>query len=330
LTRPFVGESWYQGGVDIRIFTEPQQGATYDEQLAMAKAAEAAGLDGFFRSDHYLAIGPNSRAASGFGPTDAWITLAGLARETTTIRLGTLLTAGTFRHPGALAIAVAQVDAMSGGRIEFGLGAGWYEQEHLAYGIPFPPSAAERLARLGEQFEVITGMWTTPVGSTFSYSGEYYQLSDGPALPKPLQQPTPPVIVGGRGLKKTPALAARFAAEWNVPFQPVDAMREIRTAAEVACEDAGRDPSTLRSSLALATVIGASAGEVERRVIAVNRDPEELKVTGLYGSPADIAERLAEYASFGISRIYLQLLDITDLEQVALIGSELAPLVAEL
>ena len=319
--------------VDIRIFTEPQQGATYDEQLAIAKATEVAGLDGFFRSDHYLPIGPmggSTRAASGIGPTDAWITLAGLARETSRIRLGTLLTAGTFRHPGVLAIAAAQVDAMSGGRVEFGLGAGWYEQEHLAHGIPFPPSAAERLARLAEQFEVITGMWTTPVGSSFSYSGKYFQLSDGPALPKPVQQPTPPLIVGGRGLNKTPALAARFAAEWNVPFQTVDAMREIVTAAEVACEAVGRDPATLCSSVALATVIGNSAADIERRVSATNQDPERLKAAGLYGSPAEIAARLAEYAALGISRIYLQLLDITDLEQVGLIGSELAPLISEL
>jgi F420-dependent oxidoreductase-like protein len=319
--------------VDIRIFVEPQQGATYDEQLAIAKATESAGLDGFFRSDHYLPIGPmggSSRAAPGIGPTDAWVTLAGLARETSRIRLGTLLTAGTFRHPGALAIEVAQVDAMSGGRVEFGLGAGWYEQEHLVYGIPFPPSVAERLARLAEQFEVITGMWTTPVGSSFSYSGVYYQLNEGPALPKPLQQPTPPLIVGGRGPKKTPALAARFAAEWNVAFQTVDAMREMVTAAEAACEAVGRDPATLRSSVALATVIGESAAEIERRVRATNQDPGRLKAAGLYGTPSDVASRLAEYAALGISRVYLQLLDITDLEQVELIGSELAPLISEL
>ena len=319
--------------MDIRVFIEPQQGATYDEQLAIAKATEAAGLDGFFRSDHYLPIGPmggGSRAALGIGPSDAWITLAGLARETSRIRLGTLLTAGTFRHPGVLAITAAQVDVMSGGRLEFGLGAGWYEQEHLAYGIPFPPSAAERLARLAEQFEVITGMWTTPVGSTFSYSGKYYQLSEGPALPKPVQRPMPPLIVGGRGPKKTPALAARFAAEWNVAFQTADAMREMVAMARAACEAIGRDPATLRSSVALATIIGESPADVNRRVSATNQDPERLKSAGLYGTPAEIAARLAEDAALGISRVYLQLLDITDLEQVALIGGELAPMVSEL
>jgi F420-dependent oxidoreductase-like protein len=313
--------------VDIRIFTEPQQGATYDEQLAMAKATEAAGLDGFFRSDHYLAIGASDRATSGIGPTDAWITLAGLARETTRIRLGTLLTAGTFRHPGALAIAAAEVDVMSGGRLEFGLGAGWYEKEHLAYGIPFPPTAGERLARLGEQLEVITGLWETPIGTTFSYAGEYYQLSESPALPKPQQQPRPPLIIGGRGLRKTAALAARFAAEWNAPFQTIDGAREIGDARITACEAIGRDPSSLRSSIALATVIGDNDADIERRRAAASLDPERLTASGLYGTPEQIADRLSEYAAVGVSRVYLQLLDITDVEQVALVGAELAPLV---
>jgi F420-dependent oxidoreductase-like protein len=315
--------------MDLRIFVEPQQGATYDEQLAIARATEAAGLDGLFRSDHYLAIGESARAAAGIGPSDAWVTLAGLARETSRIRLGTLLTAGTFRHPGALAIAVAQVDEMSGGRIELGLGAGWYEREHLAYGIPFPATASERLARLAEQFEIISGMWATPAGSDFSYSGQHYQLSDGPALPKPMQQPAPPMIVGGRGLKKTAALAARFAAEWNVPFQPVVGLPEFRAAAMAACEALGRDAATLRLSVALTTVVGASGAEATRRATSINEDPERLKSIGLYGSPAEVADRLSEYANLGVSRVYLQLLDITDLEQVALIGSELAPLVAE-
>jgi alkanesulfonate monooxygenase SsuD/methylene tetrahydromethanopterin reductase-like flavin-dependent oxidoreductase (luciferase family) len=164
----------------------------------------------------------------------------------------------------------------------------------------------------------------------FSYSGKYYQLSEGPALPKPVQQPTPPLIVGGRGRKKTPALAARFAKEWNVAFQTADAMREMVAAARAACEAIGRDPATLRSSVALATIIGESPADVDRRVSATNQDPERLKAAGLYGTPAEIAARLAEYAELGISRIYLQLLDITDLEQVALIGRELAPMISEL
>jgi F420-dependent oxidoreductase-like protein len=314
--------------VDIRTFIEPQQGATYDEQLAVAKATEAAGLDGFFRSDHYLAFGDSARAAAGIGPTDAWLTLAGIARETSRIRLGTMLSAGTFRHPGALAIGAAQVDQMSGGRLEFGLGAGWYEAEHLAYGIPFPATASERLARLSEQLEIITGLWRTPIGGRFSYDGEYFHLSDGPALPKPVQQPTPPVIVGGRGLQKTPALAARFGDEWNLPFQSVDQAAVILAAKAPACAAIGRDPGSLRCSVALTTVCGMSQGELSRRVAAIGQEPERLRTNGLYGTPSEIVDRIASYAALGVSRIYVQLLDVTDLEHIALIGDAIAPLVS--
>src|SRR6476661_4362274 len=175
--------------MDLRIFTEPQQGATYDQLLRMARATEDLGFDAFFRSDHYLTMGGDGLP----GPTDAWTTLAGLARETKRIRLGTLMTAATFRLPGVLAIQVAQVDQMSGGRVELGLGAGWYEEEHRAYGIPFP---AEKFARLEEQLAIITGLWRTPVGETFGYEGTHYQLADSPALPKPAQDRVP-VLIGG-------------------------------------------------------------------------------------------------------------------------------------
>src|SRR5687767_10098442 len=171
--------------------TEPQLGATYDDLLAVARRTEEIGLDAFFRSDHHLTM----RGDGLPGPTDAWVTLAGLARETSRIRLGTLVTSATFRLPGPLAIAVAQVDAMSGGRIELGLGSGWFEQEHTAYGIPFPP-LAERFDRLEEQLAIITGLWSTPVGKRFSYTGTHYQLQDSPALPKPVQQPHPPIVIG--------------------------------------------------------------------------------------------------------------------------------------
>src|SRR3954449_4760128 len=191
--------------MDFRIFTEPQQGASYDTLLDVAKATEDLGFDAFFRSDHYLRMG----SVDGLpGPTDAWITLAGLARETKRIRLGTLMTAATFRLPGVLAIQVAQVDAMSGGRVELGLGAGWFEQEHAAYGIPFP---REKFGRLEEQLEIVTGLWDTPEGATFSYEGQHYSLADSPALPKPAQRPRPPILIGGFGAKRTPSLAARFA-----------------------------------------------------------------------------------------------------------------------
>ncbi len=189
---------------------------TYNDQLAVARTAEAAGYSAFFRSDHYLAMNADGQP----GPSDSWVTLAGLARETSSIRLGTMVTSATFRHPGPLAISVAQVDEMSGGRIEFGIGAGWFEAEHRAYAIPFPP-LGERFDRLTEQLEIITGMWATPLGETFDYPGNHYRVSDSPGLPKPVQSPHPPIIIGGGGAKRTPALAARFAAEFNIPFVPL-------------------------------------------------------------------------------------------------------------
>ena len=174
---------WQGGAMELRIFTEPQQGATYDDLLAVARTAEELGFGAFFRSDHYLGMGTEGLP----GPSDAWVTLAGLARDTSTIRLGTMMTSATFRHPGPLAIAVANVDQMSGGRVELGIGAGWFEQEHTAYGIPFP-STGERFDRFEEQLAVITGLWGTPEGERFSFDGEHYRLVDSPALPKPVQR----------------------------------------------------------------------------------------------------------------------------------------------
>src|SRR5215469_4612791 len=201
------------GPMQLRIFTEPQQGASYETLLRAARAAEDLGFDGFFRSDHYLKMGDVSGLP---GPTDSWVTLAGLARETTRIRLGTLVSAATFRYPGPLAISVAQVYQMSGGRVELGLGAGWFEAEHKAYAIPFPP-LAERFARYEEQLAIITGLWETPDGGTFSFSGTYYTVTDSPALPKPAQRPRPPMIIGGAGARRTPRLAAAYADEYNIP-----------------------------------------------------------------------------------------------------------------
>lgn len=223
--------------MDLRIFTEPQQGASYDTLLSVAKATEDLGFDAFFRSDHYLRMG----SADGLpGPTDAWITLAGLARETRRIRLGTLMTAGTFRLPGVLAIQVAQVDQMSGGRVELGLGAGWFEEEHKAYGIPFP---AERMARLEEQLAIVTGLWATEPGATFDYAGTHYQVEKSPALPKPAQAKVP-VLIGGHGAKRTPRLAARYADEFNMPFASIaDSERQFGRVRRAA-EEAGRGPTT--------------------------------------------------------------------------------------
>lgn len=307
--------------VALRIFTEPQQGATYDDLLAVARETETLGFDAFFRSDHYLTM------AAGLGepgPTDAWVTLAGLARDTERIRLGTLVTAGTFRLPGPLAIAVAQVDAMSGGRVELGLGAGWFEQEHTAYGIPFPP-LGERFDRLAEQLAVVTGLWETPPGERFSFAGTHYRLTDSPALPKPLQSPRPPVVMGGWGRRRTPALAARYADEFNVPFPPLDDFGPQIAAVAAACEAADRDPASMTMSAALVLCCGEDDEAFRRRAAAIGRQPDELRANGACGTPGEVVERLAAFSAAGAERIYLQVLDLHDLDHLRLVAAEVAP-----
>lgn len=304
--------------MQLRIFTEPQQGASYDDLLRVARATEEFGFDAFFRSDHYLGMG----AGDGLpGPTDAWTTLAGLARETSRIRLGTLVTSMTFRHPGVLAIQVAQVDQMSGGRVELGLGAGWFEAEHTAYGIPFP---AKRFGRLEQQFEILTGLWSTPVGQRFDYAGTDYTLTDSPALPKPAQRQVP-LIVGGNGPKRTPALAARFGAEYNASFP---AKSEIGTRFDTvrkACEEAGRDPDELTYSVALVLACGADESEFRRRAAAIGRQPQELRANGLAGTPQEVLDGLGRLAELGAGRVYLQVLDLADLDHLELVATEVAP-----
>ncbi|WP_410568950.1 LLM class F420-dependent oxidoreductase [Amycolatopsis sp. cmx-4-61] len=308
--------------MDLRIFTEPQQGASYDDLLRVAKATEAAGYDAFFRSDHYLKMG----SADGLpGPSDAWITLAGLARETSRIRLGTLVTAATFRHPGPLAISVAQVDQMSGGRVEFGLGSGWYDAEHEAYGLTLPP-LKERFDRYAEQLEIITGLWKTPMGATYSFDGQYYKLSESPALPKPAQSPAPPVIVGGGGKKRTPALAARFADEFNLPFTDAETAAAQFARVEAAATEIGRDPKEILRSVALVVGVGRSDAEVARRASVIGRDVDELRANGLAGTPGEVVDRIGQWREkTGITRVYLQLLDLSDLDQIDLIAAEVAP-----
>lgn len=304
--------------MDLRVFTEPQQGASYADLLGVAKATEALGFDAFFRSDHFLKMGDVSGAP---GPTDAWITLAALARETERIRLGTLLTAATFRLPGPLAVAVAEVDDMSGGRVELGIGAGWYEGEHTAYGIPFPP-VGERFSRLEEQVEIITGLWSTPLGETYSFAGSHYQVQDSPALPKPVQQPHPPVIIGGHGPRRTPRLAARFGAELNVPFASPEVCAAQYARADEACARLGRDPATLIRSTAQVLCCGADEHEIARRARRIGREVSELRTNGLAGTPDDILEKIALFAGVGVTRVYLQLLDLSDLEQLELVAEE--------
>jgi F420-dependent oxidoreductase-like protein len=308
--------------VDLRIFTEPQQGASYDDLLRVARCAEDAGYDAFFRSDHYLKMGEVSGEP---GPTDAWITLAGLARDTTTIRLGTLVTAGTFRLPGPLAISVAQVDQMSGGRVELGLGSGWYAEEHAAYGIPFP-SLAERFERYAEQVEIVTGLWRTLPGELYNFDGKHYRLTDSPALPKPVQQPGPPLLIGGMGAKRTPALAARFADEFNTPFAGIDAAAEQFDRVAAACAEIGRDPKELRRSAALTVAVGRNDAEISQRAAATGQSLEQLRAKGAAGTPAELVDLIGTWRErTGISRMYLQLLDLADLDQVELIAAVVQP-----
>ncbi len=305
----------------LRIFTEPQQGADYQTLRAVALATEQLGFDAFFRSDHYLAIGGGSGLP---GPTDAWATLAALAAATSRIRLGTMMSSATFRLPGPLAITVAQVDQMSGGRIEFGLGAGWFEAEHTAYGIPFPP-LRERFDRFEEQLAIITGLWATPEGETFSFAGTHYQLKDSPALPKPAQRPRPPVILGGAGPRRTPRLAARFADEFNVPFHTVQDSAAAFARVREACEAAGRYPSSMTYSVAQTVCCGKDEAEFGRRAAAIGRKPEEMRATGVAGTPGEVAAKIAEFAQIGAERVYLQVLDLHDLDHLALIASDVAP-----
>ena len=286
----------------------------------MARCAEEEGFDAFFRSDHYLTMGGDGLP----GPTDAWITLAGLARDTTTIRLGTLVTSATFRLPGPLAIAVAQVDAMSGGRVELGLGAGWFAQEHAAYGVPFP-ATAERFDRLEEQLAIITGLWDTAVGDKFSFAGRHYELTDSPALPKPRQQPHPPIIIGGVGARRTPSLAARFADEFNTVFQPPGASAAQYARVAKACEAVGRDPETLRRSAAVCICCGADDAEVARRAAAIGRQVEEVKTNAACGTPGEVVDRLGEWVDAGAEVAYLQVLDLNDLDHIRLLAAEVLP-----
>jgi F420-dependent oxidoreductase-like protein len=301
--------------MDVRVFTEPQQGATYDELLRVAQAAEQLGYDAFFRSDHYQTIGGDG----GVGSTDAWVTLAGLARETSRIRLGTLVTPATFRLPGPLAISVAQVDQMSGGRVELGLGTGWYDAEHTAYGIPFPP-LGERFERLEEQLQVIKGLWAAD--GPFSFAGKHYQLVDSPALPKPVQRPGPPVVMGGFGAKRTPRLAATYADEYNVPFHPVDETREAFDRVRAACAETGRQ---VLLSAAQTICVGRDEAEVARRAAAIGQDVAGLRARGLGGTVAEVVDKVGQLAEAGAGRVYLQTMDLSDLDHLELFAQEVVP-----
>ncbi len=305
----------------LRIFTEPQLGADYRTLRAVALAAEELGFDAFFRSDHYLKMG---RVSGLPGPTDAWATLAALAVETSRIRLGTLMTPVTFRLPGPLAITVAQVDQMSGGRVELGLGTGWVEAEHRAYGIAFPPLGG-RCDLLEEQLNIITGLWTTPADQKYSFDGAHYRVTDSPGLPKPAQRPRPPVLIGGSGARRTPRLAARFADEYNAAFQSVQDSAAGFARVREACEAAGRDPASMTYSVAQTVCCGKDEAEFRRRAAAIGREPGDARERGIGGTPGEVAAKVAEFAAVGAQRVYLQVLDLSDLDHLALIASDVLP-----
>jgi F420-dependent oxidoreductase-like protein len=301
--------------VQFCAFTEPQQGADYETQLAHAQRAEKLGFDGWFRSDHFLAMGDDDGLP---GPTDAWTTLAGLARETNRLRLGTLVSSATFRVPSILAIQVAQVDRMSGGRIELGLGTGWFAKEHEAYGIHFPE---KRFGMLEEQLAIITGLWATPESATFSFDGDHYQLVDAPALPKPAQS-TIPVIVGGGGPRRTPQIAARYATEFNIGFVDEETVAAKFDNVRVICVEEERDIDTLRLSVALPTVVAEDDAELRRRCTAAGIDPDSSHDERLVGRPAEVAAKIERLRELGASRIYLQTVDMTDLDHLDLIARD--------
>ena len=301
--------------MQLRVFTEPQQGATYDQLLAVALAAEQLGFDAFFRSDHYLAIGGDG----GVGSTDAWVTLAGLARETSHIRLGTLVSPITFRYPGVLAISVAQVDQMSGGRVELGLGTGWFDAEHEAYGIPFP-GLGERFQRLEEQLQIVRGLWTA--SAPFTFTGRHYQLTDSPALPKPVQRPGPPIVMGGFGARRTPRLAATYADEFNVPMHSLADTAAAFERVRAACEQTGRE---LVLSAAQTIAVGRDDAEVYRRAAAIGLSADHVRQHGLGGTVGEVVEKLGRFAEAGATRIYLQTFDLADLDHLALVAQEVAP-----
>ncbi len=304
--------------MDYRIFIEPQQGTSYDAVLGLAAAAERLGYDGFFTSDHYLRMGDTDGLP---GPLDAWTTLAGLARDTDRIRLGTLVSPATFRHPGSFAIQVAQVDHMSGGRVELGLGAGWYEAEHAATAIPFP-GLGERFDRLEETAAILTGLWATPVGELFDHRGKHFEVVDSPALPKPAQAPGPPIIIGGGGRTRTPRLAARVGSEFNMPFAgPSDWAGVVENVQQV-CRDHGRDPGELVYSAAQVACVGRDQDELARRAANIGRQPDELRENGIAGLPDEAAAKIAAFADAGCQRLYLQCLDIDDVEMLELLAAD--------
>jgi F420-dependent oxidoreductase-like protein len=308
----------------FRIFTEPQQGASYDQLLAVAQLGEELGYGAFFRSDHVLKMGDVSGLP---GVTDAWTTLAGLARDTSTIRLGTLVTPVTFRDPGLFAVIATQVDQMSGGRVDVGIGSGWYGAEHEAFGIPFP-DLPQRFDRLEDQLEILTGVWGTRAGDTFTYTGRTCSVAIPAETVRPAHDPHPPIIMGGGAGPRSARLAVTHADEYNTAFVPVDTMKKVHDNVRAACDKAGRDPGSIVYSVGQVLCCGENEAEIARRAAAIGREVDELRKNGVAGTPAEVVEKLQTFADAGAERFYLQVLDLNDLDHLRLVAEQVMPHVA--
>jgi len=317
------------------LMTEPQQGLTYEEQLAVARRAEATGFEAFFRSDHYESF----PGAADNPTTDAWTVLAGLGRETERIGLGVLVSPVTFRLPGHLAKVVTTVDAMSGGRIEVGLGAGWNEAEHRRHGLPFPP-IEERADQLEEQLQILHGLWTEPDG--WSFEGHHHRVEDARVRPRPMDAPgrpraasgavRPRIIVGG-GSARSIRIAARWADEYNLTSSTPEQVAEKYAELDRACEAIGRDSAEITRSTMVGVLVGTDADEVERReaalLAAFGKEESgeawlrERRERWIHGTPDVARTAVQRYAAVGVERIMLQDFLARDLEMVDLLGEEL-------
>jgi F420-dependent oxidoreductase-like protein len=308
------------------LMVEGQFGVTWPQWQALALAAEEHGLEALFRSDHYES--GDSHPVK--GSLDAWATLAGLAMITSKLRLGTLVSPATFRHPSVLARNAVTVDHLSGGRVELGIGTGWWELEHRRYGFQFPP-ISERMDMLTEQLAVIAGHWAD---SPFSFEGEHYRIDELDAQPKPVQRPRPPIVMGGAARRRSADLAARYADEYNLVFATPEECREARPRLDEACRRVGRDPATLGYSLMTATLVGRDRddlqGRVERLAGQMGLEPtvdavrEDLGEGALVGTVDEVAARLEEYREAGIERVMFQHHINEDTDIVEVIGRDLA------